>query len=79
MTKSILLALSIALNVSMGANLAKLENIRHGSLIGLCIEDTVRNANFEDAITRVEYYTCLDGKQSRTNDLYHIAYAIGLL
>lgn len=69
---------SLGLNFALGRAVAELENTRYGLLVGMCTEK-VEGKEFREGPVRFAYIDCLESTPTRTSDLYHLAYAIGLL
>ncbi|WP_017993792.1 hypothetical protein [Rhizobium leguminosarum] len=69
--RSVLLVLSLGLNVWMGVALARLENYHYASQLGMCAEYLG-----PDLSQQIKRDNCLDGKQTRTSALWHIFYAL---
>ncbi|UFW79574.1 hypothetical protein [Rhizobium sp. SU303] len=69
--RTVLLVLSLALNVWMGGALARLENYHYASQLGMCAEYLG-----PDLSQQIKRDTCLGGKETRTNPLWHIYYAL---
>jgi len=69
--RSVLLLLSLALNVWMGVALARLENYHYASQLGMCAEYLDPNLAMQ-----IKRDTCLEKKVTRTSALWHIYYAL---
>ncbi len=69
---AVLLLLSLALNVWMGAVIARLENYHYASFIGWCDEFKAS----EGLAMLMKREECLATKQTRSNPLWHIYYAL---
>ncbi|MBY5617279.1 hypothetical protein HFO26_20630 [Rhizobium leguminosarum] len=69
--RTVLLVLSLALNVWMGVALARLENYHYASQLGMCAEFLG-----PDLSQQIKRDTCLEGKETRTSMLWHTFYAL---
>jgi hypothetical protein len=70
--RSILLILSLGLNVWMGFALARLENYHYANLLGRCTE--WNNPSSPEAAATKE--ACLNGQQVRTSPFWNVYWAL---
>lgn len=71
---TVLLCLSVVLNIWLGNNLARLENYRYGNLLGMC-----ETGNSTDTFVRINREKCLDKTETRIHPIFHVLYALGIL
>lgn len=69
----VILALLAAL-VWFGSVIVRLENYRYGNSLGMCAEDG--GASVPELVARDR---CLNEARTRTNPLWHLGYALGVL
>ncbi|EJC70431.1 hypothetical protein Rleg5DRAFT_6239 [Rhizobium leguminosarum bv. viciae WSM1455] len=69
--RTVLLVLSLALNVWMGVALARLENYHYASQLGMCAEYLG-----PDLSQQIKRDTCLEGKETRTSAIWHVFYGL---
>ena len=71
MKKNVIIAVLLALLIWFGATVVRLENYHYATQVGMCIEHSKTQW--------VERDKCLRSQQTRTNSLWHLAYALGVL
>lgn len=65
--KNVVIAVLLLLVVWLSATVVRLENFRYATAVGFCSEPKV---------SVVERYECLKSKETRTNDFWHLFYAL---
>lgn len=69
--RTVLLLLSLGLNVWMGVKLARLENYHYASQLGMCAEYLG-----PDLAMQIKRDTCLEKTQTRTSAFWNVFYAL---
>lgn len=63
--KNVIIAVLLAIIIWLGAVIVRLENFHYAATVGLCAEASV-----------AERAKCLEEKETRTNPLWHLFYAL---
>ena len=63
--KNVVIAVLLAIIIWLGAVIVRLENFHYAATVGLCAEASV-----------AERAKCLEEKETRTNPLWHLFYAL---
>lgn len=67
--RSLLIIALVAMLVWFGSVIVRLENYRYANSIGMCA----------DQVELAQRDRCLNATKTRTNPLWHLGYALGLL
>ncbi|MGG7581728.1 hypothetical protein [Rhizobium sp. Nf11,1] len=70
--RTILLLLSVVLNVWLGVTVVRLERFHYASLLGYCEQYGVENT----PVVRLQKEKCLDETETRVSPWWHIYYAL---
>jgi hypothetical protein len=69
--RTVLLALSVALNLWLAVTVVRLENYHYATQTGMCERGAAH-----DHLAFASYQKCLDQVETRTSPLWHLYYAL---